>query len=94
MIDRQLKSCIDTDQVLSQDLEQADPTVYEIIQKVRRLPLQNAGVGEADGARPPGEKQTEAFYQPYSLGKLYLASCPRRSRQCHAEYVLRAQSHH
>jgi hypothetical protein len=50
MIGKRLQSCIDTEQVLSQDLEQADPTVYNIIQKVRWLPLTIASVMEADGA--------------------------------------------
>jgi hypothetical protein len=30
-------------QILSQDLEQADPTVYQIIEKVRNLPIKDRG---------------------------------------------------
>jgi len=53
--------------VLSQDLEKADPTVYEIIQKVRGLPFKADRVIEANKTLKTGKEQTKALHQPHSL---------------------------
>ena len=34
-----------------------------------------------------GEETTKTFYQPNSLGELYISSCSRRARQCYAKLV-------
>jgi hypothetical protein len=49
-------------QILSQDLEQADPTVYQIIERVRHLPLNPERHTEPDQTRATGEKPTEALH--------------------------------
>lgn len=54
-------------QVLSQDLEQADPTVFEIIKKVREQPPSLSLGVTINKTFGVGEKQAEALHQPHSF---------------------------
>jgi hypothetical protein len=54
--------------LLGADLEKADPTVYNIVQKVRGTAVRVKGIGTDTIA---GETQTEALHQPHSFRELH-----------------------
>lgn len=56
--------------MLAEKLEQADPTIYEIVQNVRLTLCDFAG--NAILNKSAGEKPTKALHQPHSLGELHL----------------------
>jgi hypothetical protein len=54
--------------LLGADLEKADPTVYNIVQKVRGTAVRVEGTGTNTTV---GETQTEALHQPHSFRELH-----------------------
>jgi hypothetical protein len=70
--------------LLAADLEKADPTVYNIVQKVRGIIVWVLRTGTNAIA---GETQTEALHQPYSLRELHESGCAGCAWKCYAEYV-------
>ena len=52
-------------QLLAATLEEGDPVVYEILQKVRDA--SNDGYPLPTDTRNAGEKTTKAFHQPHTL---------------------------
>lgn len=54
--------------LLGADLEKADPTVYNIVQKVRGIDVcvRKTGINTI-----AGETQTEALHQPHSFRELH-----------------------
>ena len=54
--------------LLGADLEKADPTVYNIVQKVRGIDIYAQKTGANTIA---GETQTEALHQPHSFRELH-----------------------
>lgn len=73
-----MRNANEVQKVLSQDLEQADPTVYQIIERVGG---HRSKLCKPKNLQPTfvGKKPTEALHQPDSLGELYLTSCSRCS---------------
>jgi hypothetical protein len=69
--------------MLSADLKEADPQVYEIIERVRishiSYPLHNSLTSTA------GETQAEALYQSHTIRKLYFTIRAGCAGECHAE---------
>lgn len=75
------------DQLLSAHLQQADPIMYDIIEKVRRNSTGPATVGDGMLTCGTGENQAKAVHQPDSVRELHLAGRARRSRESDAECV-------
>ena len=85
-------------QLLAADLEEADPTVFEILQKVcSRLILILRSFFEVNQREGPlnlkiGENSAEAFYQPHPVRELHFPGSTRCFGQCDAEYAAGFQS--
>lgn len=81
-------------QLLAADLEEADPTVFGILQKVYK----NLILGLRSNSQritlnlKIGENTAEAFYQPHPVRELHFPGGTRCSRQCDAEYAACSQS--
>lgn len=78
-------------QLLSTDLEHADPAVWEILQNVcnsySNYLLQSIRIA-TDYIGPIGEEKTKAFHQLDPLRKFHVTGCPRCSRKCYAKQIL------
>lgn len=62
--------------LLSANLEDADPAVYDILQKVGILNEQRPGkFAILTQTWTIGEKTAETFHQPHTLRKLHIAGC-------------------
>lgn len=71
-------------QLLSADLEHADPAVYDILQHVRvppRLKLRSYVL-----TCMIGEEEAEALHQPHSLRELHVTGSSRCPRKCYAKW--------
>ena len=70
--------------LLGADLEKADPTVYNIVQKVCGIVVWDL---KTEANIIAGETQTEALHQLDSLGELHEPGCVGCARKCHAKYA-------
>jgi hypothetical protein len=61
-------------QLLSAPLEESDPAIYDILQKVELPILQTQLIYPL--ITDVGEKTSAAFHQPHPIRELHIASCP------------------
>lgn len=76
-------------QLLSADLENADPTVYKIIEKVRRVAC-HCTIRRLHLVTMIGEEQTKAFHKSYPVGELHITGRTRCIRERHAKFVFQS----
>lgn len=82
-----------TSQLLAANLEEADPAVFDILEKVcsSRDPTAVLEIWQML-MHGLGEKKTEAFDKSYPLGEFHFSSGPGGFRECYAKYACRVVS--
>lgn len=81
-------------QLLAADLEDADPTVFGILQKVynRLILVLRSNSQRMITELKIGENAAETFYKSHPIRELHFPGSTRCLRQCNAEYAASFQS--